>query len=803
MSGHADIGPLPPHLAVRCDVLRSAPPYAGGYVLWWAHHALRDHDNACLDAALWLGQRLGLPVLAYAGLHGAHPYASDRHHAFILQALADWQSALEARGVHTRVSLPVGGARSPLPALAADAAAVVVEQFPVPPMVAWTRRLAHQARGPVWAMDARCIVPAPAVAGRHTRAYRFRDAIAAAFDAALASPWPACEDEPRPHALPALPGAGWVRPADTDLAALLAAMPIDHAVGPVADTPGGMAAGYARWHAFRDQGLARYHRDRNDPVLAPPQGVSRLSPYLHYGCVSALAIAREAHALGGPGARKFLDELVVWRELAHHFCRHAKSLRTLDVLPDWARETLLAHADDAREREPGWEALARARSGDALWDLAQRSLLVHGELHNNMRMTWGKAIVQWTDGPAQALDWLLDLNHRYALDGCDPNSWGGLLWCLGQFDRPFPPERPVLGTVRPRDTATHRRRLTPERWAPRIDRPNGAPLRIAVIGAGAAGAMAARTLADHGHAVCVLDKGRGPGGRTATRREGALRFDHGAQYLTFDDPRLARLVTAWREAGLLEPWPAAGSDGRRVVPVPAMKALVSHLLADIDDCRFATEIVTLERRDRQWVLHTADGALAPAFDVVLVTAPAPQAATLLEGASPELSLAAAGAQVAPCWTLMIADPTLALAAGGDTHRGASGESIAWAARDAGKPGRDAAGGTWVVQASVDWSMRWLELDRDAAGEKLWAEAAPLFGVAADAPPPGFLRAHRWRYARVIRALDREALWDDARAVGAGGDWCLGPRVECALLSGAALAGRVLCHAALAAARVDG
>lgn len=331
---------------------------------------------------------------------------------------------------------------------------------------------------------------------------------------------------------------------------------------------------------------------------------------------------------------------------------------------------------------------------------------------------------------------------------------------------------------------------------------SGAGLRIAVIGAGAAGAMAARTLADHGHEVCVLDKGRGPGGRTATRREGALRFDHGAQYLTFDDPRLARFVTAWRDAGLLAAWPAAGSDGRCVVPVPAMKALVAHLLADIDDCRFATEVRALERRDARWVLHTADGALAPAFDVVLVTAPAPQAAALLEGASPELARTAAGAQMAPCWTLMIADPPLALAAGGDTHRGTSGDAIAWAARDAGKPGRDDAAGTWVVQASVDWSTHWLELDRDTAGERLWAEVAPLFGVAAEAPPPGVLRAHRWRHARVTRALDREALWDDTRAIGAGGDWCLGPRVECALLSGAALAGRVLCHAALAAAGVD-
>jgi deoxyribodipyrimidine photolyase len=104
----------------------------------------------------------------------------------------------------------------------------------------------------------------------------------------------------------------------------------------------------------------------------------------------------------------------------------------------------------------------RGATGNQLWDLAQRSLLVHGELHNNVRMTWGKAIPAWTASPEAAVATLLDLNNRTALDGADPASYAGLLWCLGLFDRAFQPEIPVLGAVRPRILEEHAARLDVE-----------------------------------------------------------------------------------------------------------------------------------------------------------------------------------------------------------------------------------------------------------------------------------------------------------------------------------------------------
>jgi hypothetical protein len=236
---------------------------------------------------------------------------------------------------------------------------------------------------------------------------------------------------------------------------MVAECAIDHGVAPVPTTRGGSRAGYARWTAFIHRGgLSQYADRRNDALF---DGVSRMSAYLHYGMVSPFRLAREAHARRGDGPAKYLDELLIWREVAYAFCYWHPSPTTVDAIPPWARDTLAEHEGDPRTIQ-SWESLARARTGDALWDAAQQSLLIHGALHNNVRMTWGKAIPAWTRSAHDALSMLEALNHRYALDGRDPASYGGLLWCLGQFDRPFSPPMPVLGTVRPRPTAQRHQR---------------------------------------------------------------------------------------------------------------------------------------------------------------------------------------------------------------------------------------------------------------------------------------------------------------------------------------------------------
>jgi photolyase PhrII len=438
---------LPRHLGERVApgtaVSRVAPN--GEFILYWVRTALRAHDNPALDTALVLGTRLGLPVFIYHALSERYPYASDRHHMFILEGARDLAAQLAARHIGTAFHLERRGHRgSHLRTLASRAAIVVTERMPVAPLAGWTAALRDAVQAPVWEVDTACVVPVTLTASAFDRAFMYRDATAAIRRARIGADWPdiAVTGDAFVPAVPFEP----VDFATADFATLIAECDIDHAVGPVADTRGGSTAGYARWREFTESGrLDRYDRGRNDPARG--DGVSRMSAYLHYGMVSPFRLARDAARHSSEGAAKWLDELLVWRELAYTFCHHRPDHASIAALPAWARATLAAHEGDARTLYD-WESLARGATADAFWNEMQRSLLAHGEIHNNVRMTWGKAFAGWTPDAARALAASIDLNHRYALDGRDPSSYAGILWVLGRHDRPWAPERPVYGTVR-------------------------------------------------------------------------------------------------------------------------------------------------------------------------------------------------------------------------------------------------------------------------------------------------------------------------------------------------------------------
>jgi deoxyribodipyrimidine photo-lyase len=256
----------------------------------------------------------------------------------------------------------------------------------------------------------------------------------------------------------------------------LDALPIDHAVAPVAQA-GGEAAALGRLRAWLRDGLARYVDERNQPLSG---ATSELSPYLHFGHVSAWEVfSAVAKAEGwtldrlspradgrrsgwwgmGASAEAFVDQLVTWRELGFNFCAFRDDAAELDSLPDFARETLARHAGDAREHVYRLPAFERAETHDEIWNAAQRELLREGRIHNYLRMLWGKKILEWTRSPREALSVLLTLNDRFALDGRDPNSLSGIFWCLGRYDRGWGPEREVFGTVRYMSSANTARKV--------------------------------------------------------------------------------------------------------------------------------------------------------------------------------------------------------------------------------------------------------------------------------------------------------------------------------------------------------
>jgi photolyase PhrII len=785
---------LPAHLHERVRPAADRPPAsAGEFVLYWMHNALRGHENPALDAALVAGDRLGLPVFVYQGLPERYRFASDRHHSFVLQGSRDAHAELAARSIGSAFHLERRGHREPqLRALAARAALVVTEDLPVDPIVDWVRQLSKTVSAPVWLVDTACVVPMNLVGKAYDRAFAYRDATRPLLDKRLTLPW---AERPDPPAL-FIPDLSFepVNLATADLDELIAACDIDHAVSPVPHTLGGSQAGYARWEAFKGRGLRRYAYDRNDALR---DGASRMSAYLHYGMVSPFRVAREAAAVGGEGAEKFLDEMLVWRELAYSFCRYRPDHESLSAVPRWAVETLRQHESDPRPDLFDWETLARGRTGDPLWDAAQQSLLVNGELHNNVRMTWGKALVNWTPTAADALRLLIDLNHRYALDGRDPASYGGLLWCLGQFDRPHKPPQPVFGTVRTRPTEDHAARLDPERYMAKVTRPWRDPMpRVAVVGAGIAGLTCARALADHGFPVTVFDKGRTPGGRTATRRvEPLLAFDHGAQYFTARNPHFARHVAAWCDRGVAAEWRGrvvkieAGavtesSPQPRYVGVPGMSAVAAHLAKDLG-VRRETRIVRLTRSGRAWELANESGDRFGPFDFLVVTLPAPQAAELL--APHPFAADVATVRMSPCWVVLAAFEQRVDVPwdGAFVH----GSPLSWVCRNSSKPDRPAGPECWVLHAGPEWSATHLEEPTESVASRLLDALAAATGVPV--PPAIHLSAHRWRFSLGSDPADRRALFDPEAGLVVCGDWLAGGRVEGAFLAGVAAAGCVL------------
>lgn len=794
---------LPEYLQERARWLENGTDLRGDFVVYWMRTALRADENPALDAARLISHERGLPLLVYHALSEHYKYASDRHHTFILQAARDVQRQLGQEGIDYAFYLATPKDRGAhLVTLADQAALVVTEEMPVDPPRRFLNRLAQQTSTPILCVDTACIVPMQMTKKAMTRAFKFRSATKKKYEERLSRTWPVVDIETKrfDQELPFDP----INLQSANISELVSRCEIDHSIGPVVDTVGGTHAGYARWNQFKSQKLNRYAKTRNNPLI---DGVSRMSAYLHYGMVSPLRLAREADLLDNEGAEKFLDELLIWRELAYAFCFHRSDHDQWSAIPDWAQETLQRHITDPRERVYTWEELARAKTNDPLWNAAQTSLIMHGELHNNVRMTWGKAILNWTRSPQVALELMIDLNHRYALDGRDPASYGGLLWCLGQFDRPFEPEKPVIGTVRPRPTEIHAQRLDPDKYLAKVAKPRFSPApSVAIVGAGMSGLIAARTLMDHGLSVTVFEKSRGTGGRMATRRtETVGTFDHGAQYFTARDRRFRNLVDSWVESGIVAAWPNPNrSDEQKIVSLkegqvlsesqsterwvgtPGMNSICKHIAADLP-IQTDTLIGRLRQSDASIELFDNQDQSVGKFNYVALAIPAAQAAALLKPEFDTLAEQIASIEMKPCWAAMVSlEDSLT-----QKWVGAflDDSFLSWVSRNSSKPGRDSPTENLIIHATPQWTIENLESDRDRVAHLMLTEFWRVAGIAPQIPV--HLKAHRWRYSIPAEPSDKLYHADDSLTVFTCGDWTSRPRVEGAFLSGMAMAGRIL------------
>lgn len=456
----------------RVRNLNSAAPHSQGrYVLYWMQLFRRLNHNHALDYAVRWAASLGKPVVVYEGLRLDYPWASVRHHRFILEGMQANAAAAGKLGLTywPFVATTVEAGRGLLRKLAAESCGVVTDDYPAFIVPGQSAALAQKVTVPVVAVDGNSVVPLSLLGTAVSAAAHLRPRIHRLF----ADAWPhRAQAEPQVGKAVALEPPFAVWNPQQDLTAFLDQLPLERSVPAVPGVVGGSPAAQAVLSDFLHRKLSRYAEHRSDPDALDRCPASTLSPYLHYGHISiedviARVLARtgkwtlaalnsanrgkrEGFYCADVNVNSFLDEAITWRDVGYqwHYHRGADTANLQTALPEWAWKSLSKHAADKRTHTYSAEQWENADTHDPLWNAAQRELVATGRIHNYLRMLWGKKVLEWSATPEQAYQTLVHLNNKYALDGRDPNSYTGILWTFGLFDRPWAPERPVYGVIR-------------------------------------------------------------------------------------------------------------------------------------------------------------------------------------------------------------------------------------------------------------------------------------------------------------------------------------------------------------------
>lgn len=445
----------------------------GSYVLYWMQAYRRFDANFAFEYAVHLAKKFQKELIVYEGFRMDYPWSSERIHTFILEGMEDNGERAKELGVNywSFVETKDNPARGILKKICESAVCVVTDDFPCFIIPEQTANLAKKVNCSVFRVDSNSLVPI-GFYGREASAARvlriwMHKAFQKNWGDFAKEFWTKkdLEDTNRNSKPPF---------ASSSLSDLdLSKMKFKENVLPFAGKKGGRKEALRQLKVFIQDKLNEYLTKRSNPDDPKLTATSGLSPYLHFGFISVQEIVLEilkAHKLISsiperlknqkPGDREnfltpnptlnhFFDELLTWREIGYLFFWEKPEFRkNLSHLPDWVQKNFAKHGNDKRPflyTREDWES---AKTHDPLWNAAQIELVKTGSMHNYMRMLWGKKVIEWSASYEEAFDTLEHLNNKYAYDGRNPNSYTGILWCFGLFDRPWFPERPVLGNLR-------------------------------------------------------------------------------------------------------------------------------------------------------------------------------------------------------------------------------------------------------------------------------------------------------------------------------------------------------------------
>jgi len=439
----------------RIQPLNSNSLQNGKYVLYWMQASQRVECNHALEYSVQMGRKYDLPVLVYFGLTDDFPEANERSYSFLLEGLRHLELSLQNMNIQLIVHQenPSRGAIR----MADDCALLVVDRDYLRLQRLWRNHVAASVRCPVIQVESNVIVPVETASPKEEyTAGTFRPKISRELDRFLDS---IAQDKPSVQ-------SSWDFPTLNlkDPNRILKGLNVDRSVAKVNWIRGGYDEARKKLNGFISSKLDQFDEIRNDPAK---QGLSEMSPYLHFGQISPLEIALEVLESGSEGTEAYLEELIVRRELSMNFVFYNPQYDSIGCLPDWARSTLQKHASDRREYVYSVEQFENAETHDPYWNAAQIEMVKTGKMHGYMRMYWGKKILEWSKKPSEAYATALYLNNKYELDGRDPNGYAGIAWCFGKHDRAWK-ERPIFGKVRYMNARGLERKFDIERYVQRV-----------------------------------------------------------------------------------------------------------------------------------------------------------------------------------------------------------------------------------------------------------------------------------------------------------------------------------------------
>ena len=480
--------------SIRVSTVRDTPVLpANDFVVYWMTAERRTHSSFGLQHAVAYAEQLGKPLLVLEPLDTTHRWASARFHRFIIDGMRSNAAALHDTPINywPWVGERHGDGAGLLAALSARACVIVTDERPSYRYPKLLKRAASNCHCRVEAVDGSGVLPLRLAPKRYSRAVDFRRFIHKTFaneppEFPLRNPWEGAILAPFTVDLSDLQAIWPVAPLDRlSEPRGLEHLPIDHSVAPVHGKTGGSQEALRRWREFHTTRFTAY-TERNHPDEDASTG---LSPWLHFGHISAslmaqdilesefwtpesMVLTRVSKQEGAWGlsaaAESLLEELMTWRELCfQNAFLDPEGHASFDGLPGWAKTSLHEHQSDPRPMLYSLEQLANAQTDDPLWNAAQRQLREEGIIHNYLRMLWGKKVLAWTADPETCFNTLVELNNRYALDGRDPNSYGGIAWVLGRYDRAWGPQRPIYGKIRYMTSDSTRRKLRLKHWLER------------------------------------------------------------------------------------------------------------------------------------------------------------------------------------------------------------------------------------------------------------------------------------------------------------------------------------------------